>query len=153
MRAIFHEMIESRDLKELLRLGIKAMKYRIKTRRRERKQRPLCEAKTRKGTLCQAKVYWPQEWDAPAKRCRLHGGLSTGPTTAEGMERLAKSAKKSMERVWKERREGLRPMPKRKAALRPEEEFAGLTLEEIAALGEATMEVLKERINRGIDRL
>lgn len=147
MRAIFHEMIESRDLKELLRLGIKTMKYRVKVTRRERKQRPFCGAKTRKGTPCQAKVYWPHEWDAPAKRCRMHGGLSTGPTTPEGMERLTKAAKKTMERVWKERREGLRPMPKRRMALRPEEELAGLTREEIAALGEATMEVLKEKFS------
>lgn len=147
MRAIFHELIESKDIKELLRLGIKAMKYRIKVTRKERKQRPSCEAKTRKGTPCQAKVYWPSEWDAPAKRCRLHGGLSTGPTTAEGIERLAKSAKITMERVWKERREGLRPMPKRKAALRAEEELAGLSPEEITALGEATMEILKGKLS------
>ena len=149
MRAIFHELIESRDLKELLRLGVQAMKYRIKTTRRERKQRPLCGAKTRKGTPCQSKVYWPQEWDAPAKRCRLHGGLSTGPKTAEGLERLAKSAKKTMERVWRERREGTRPMPRKRKAERPELELAGLTPEEIAALGEATMEVLKEKFSIG----
>ena len=149
MRAVFHELIESHDLKELLRLGIKAMKYRIKTTRRERKQRPFCEAKTRKGTPCQAKVYWPHEWEAPAKRCRLHGGLSTGPTTVEGLERLAKSAKKTMERIWEERRAGLRPMPKRKAALRPEEEFAGFSQEEVAALGEATMEIMKEKFSLG----
>jgi len=39
-----------------------------------------CLAKTRRGSLCQA----------PAMRngrCRLHGGPSTGPRTAEGLER------------------------------------------------------------------
>lgn len=147
MRVIFHELIESRDLKELLRLGVQAMKHRIKVTRRERKERPLCGAKTRKGTPCSAKVYWPQEWDAPAKRCRLHGGLSTGPNTPEGRERLARSAKKTMERIWKERREGLRPMPKRKAAIPPEIELAGLSPEEITALGDATMEVIKEKFS------
>ena len=82
----------------------------------ERKHRPFCGAKTRKGAPCQAKVYWPYEWDAPAKKCRMHGGLSTGPTKAEGMERLAKSAKKNMKRVWRERREGTRPMPQMRKA-------------------------------------
>src|SRR5437016_2638814 len=42
---------------------------------------PRCGAKTRRGTTCQC----------PAMangRCRLHGGLSTGPKTAEGIERI-----------------------------------------------------------------
>jgi hypothetical protein len=41
---------------------------------------PRCDAKTRRGTKCQS----------PAMangRCRIHGGLSTGPKTAEGRER------------------------------------------------------------------
>jgi hypothetical protein len=41
---------------------------------------PRCGAKTRRGTACQC----------PAMRngrCRLHGGLSTGAKTAEGIER------------------------------------------------------------------
>jgi hypothetical protein len=41
---------------------------------------PRCGAKTRRGTPCRA----------PAMsngRCRLHGGKSTGPRTAEGLER------------------------------------------------------------------
>src|SRR5947209_123450 len=40
-----------------------------------------CGARTRRGTPCQC----------PAMRngrCRLHGGLSTGPKTAEGIERI-----------------------------------------------------------------
>jgi len=39
-----------------------------------------CGAKTRRGSVCQA----------PAMangRCRLHGGKSTGPRTADGLER------------------------------------------------------------------
>ena len=42
-----------------------------------------CYAKTRFGTACQK---------PPIKgksRCRLHGGLSTGPRTAEGKARIA----------------------------------------------------------------
>jgi hypothetical protein len=45
---------------------------------------PRCLAKTRRGTLCQC----------PAMkngRCKLHGGLSTGPKTAEGLERIRQS--------------------------------------------------------------
>jgi hypothetical protein len=41
---------------------------------------PRCGAKTRRATRCQC----------PAMkngRCRLHGGLSTGPRTPEGLER------------------------------------------------------------------
>ena len=41
-----------------------------------------CGAKTRRGTPCQMKA-------VPGKnRCRLHGGLSTGPKTAEGRQRI-----------------------------------------------------------------
>ena len=42
-----------------------------------------CKARTRKGTACQK---------PPLKgksRCRLHGGLSTGPKTPEGKARIA----------------------------------------------------------------
>jgi hypothetical protein len=46
-----------------------------------------CGAKTRRGTACQC----------PAMkngRCRLHGGLSTGPKTAEGIERTRRALTK-----------------------------------------------------------
>ena len=48
---------------------------------------PRCGAKTRAGKGCQG----------PAMsngRCRLHGGLSTGPKTAEGIERIRKALTK-----------------------------------------------------------
>jgi len=44
-------------------------------------QAPRCGARTRKGAPCRA----------PAMRngrCRMHGGCSTGPKTAAGLERL-----------------------------------------------------------------
>jgi hypothetical protein len=41
---------------------------------------PRCGAKTRQGGRCQAPAM-------PNGRCRLHGGKSTGPRTAEGLER------------------------------------------------------------------
>jgi hypothetical protein len=46
-----------------------------------------CGAKTRHGTACKC----------PAMtngRCRLHGGLSTGPKTAEGIERIRRALTK-----------------------------------------------------------
>ena len=48
---------------------------------------PRCGAKNRRGMPCQC----------PAMangRCRLHGGLSTGPKTAEGIERIQRALTK-----------------------------------------------------------
>lgn len=48
---------------------------------------PRCGAKNRRGTPCQC----------PAMtngRCRLHGGLSTGPKTAAGIESIRRSRTK-----------------------------------------------------------
>ena len=42
-----------------------------------------CGARTRKGTPCKAKAL-------PGKtRCKFHGGMSTGPKTAEGRQKIA----------------------------------------------------------------
>lgn len=47
------------------------------------KDRPSCGAKTRQAKPCSKKVI-------PGKRrCRFHGGLSTGPKTIEGRARIA----------------------------------------------------------------
>ena len=44
-----------------------------------------CGAKTRKGTKCRAKP-------VPGnRRCKFHGGMSTGPKTAEGRARIAEA--------------------------------------------------------------
>jgi len=42
---------------------------------------PRCGARTRNGTPCRCPAVRSK------KRCRLHGGLSTGPTTAAGLAR------------------------------------------------------------------
>ena len=42
-----------------------------------------CDAKTRSGSQCKKYALTGR------KRCRLHGGLSTGPRTAEGKARIA----------------------------------------------------------------
>lgn len=47
--------------------------------------RPICGAMTRQLFVCANRV-------VPGKlRCRFHGGLSTGPKTAEGKERIAQA--------------------------------------------------------------
>jgi hypothetical protein len=45
---------------------------------------PRCGARTRTGTPCKAPAM-------AAGRCRMHGGASTGPRTAEGLERIRKA--------------------------------------------------------------
>ena len=68
-----------------------------------------CGARTRRGTACQKPSIKGKT------RCRLHGGLSTGPKTAEGKARIAaahfKHARRSKRfvemraKIWKELRE------------------------------------------------
>jgi hypothetical protein len=43
---------------------------------------PRCGAKNRRGLPCQCPCVHGR------RRCRLHGGLSTGPRTPEGIERI-----------------------------------------------------------------
>ena len=58
-----------------------------------------CDAKTRTGNLCRK---YPI---AGKRRCRLHGGLSTGPKTAEGRARIAAAQVKHGRYVnWRARR-------------------------------------------------
>jgi hypothetical protein len=59
-----------------------------------------CGAKTRKGTPCANKPM-------ANLRCRLHGGLSRGPTTVAGRRRISEAQKKRWER-W---RSSNRPPP------------------------------------------
>lgn len=48
---------------------------------------PRCGAKTRAGTPCRSAAM-------KNGRCRMHGGASTGPRTAEGIERIRASRTK-----------------------------------------------------------
>lgn len=47
-----------------------------------------CSAKTRKGTPCKLKGLYKNG------RCKLHGGLSTGPKTPEGKEQARINGRK-----------------------------------------------------------
>lgn len=59
----------------------------------------ICGARTRKGTPCKAKALQGKT------RCRFHGGLSTGPKTPEGRERIAAAQRKRWAE-WRQSRSG-----------------------------------------------
>lgn len=48
---------------------------------------PPCAAKTRRGTPCARRAM-------TNGRCRLHGGLSTGPKTKDGIDRIRQAVTK-----------------------------------------------------------
>ncbi|CZJ13973.1 Uncharacterised protein [Legionella pneumophila] len=57
-----------------------------------RSGRGTCNAKTRKNTLCQAPPVWDNFSDnAINGRCKLHGGLSTGPKSEAGRQAIRES--------------------------------------------------------------
>jgi hypothetical protein len=59
---------------------------------RKKRERPRCGAKCRNGSLCNAPPVWNKNLDRAVNgRCRMHGGLSTGPKTEEGRQRIAES--------------------------------------------------------------
>jgi len=68
--------------------------------RRQQPQEPVrrtCGARTRRGTPCRA-------LGLANGRCRNHGGLSTGPRTAEGKAKAAEALRRYRERVKAARR-------------------------------------------------
>jgi hypothetical protein len=68
-------------------------------------ERPLCGARCRDGHACRAKAAWDGV-EPYNGRCRIHGGLSTGPRTQEGRDRLSAATKK----MWAEHREERRSL-------------------------------------------
>lgn len=78
-------------LDALLEAAITHELIRMKEREAQRRARlrVTCGAKTtRKGTACRNKS------EPGRKRCKFHGGRSTGPKTAEGRERIAEAQRK-----------------------------------------------------------
>jgi hypothetical protein len=53
-----------------------------------RRDLPACGAKTRAGGRCRVKAVRGK------KRCRFHGGLSTGPKTEAGRARIAEAQRR-----------------------------------------------------------
>ena len=76
---------------------------------RTKRERPRCGARCRDGTPCQAPPVWDSRLDRPVNgRCRMHGGLSTGPKTEEGRRRIAESNRARAARlVERGKREGV----------------------------------------------
>lgn len=89
----------------------------IKTKDTKQKDIKLCLAKTRSGAACQKHPI------AGKTRCRLHGGLSTGPKTTEGKAacvaahwkhgRRSKSFVAARKQVWLELRKVEKMMQRR----------------------------------------
>ena len=67
-----------------------------------KRDRPRCGARTRAGGTCKAPALPEKE------RCRMHGGLSTGPKTPEGKARTLAALKAGFQRWVAERRASAR---------------------------------------------
>ena len=66
--------------------------------RPSKEERPRCGARTRAGGRCQARALWhPGELAPRNGRCRMHGGLSTGPRTEEGRRRSVEAGARGRE--------------------------------------------------------
>ena len=72
-----------------------------------------CGAKTRKGKPCRAPA------KQPVGRCKVHGGVSTGPRTKEGLARLT-AARTTHGRFTKEKRAEARRRAKQGRQMRAE---------------------------------
>ena len=62
-------------------------------RSRAARRRQTCGAKTRKGSPCRLQS------EPGRRRCKYHGGMSTGPRTAEGKRRISDAQKKRWKRA------------------------------------------------------
>lgn len=75
--------------------------------RAPRARRPRCGARCRDGHPCEAAVVVQRtdEGVRYAARCRMHGGLSTGPRTPEGRRRALDALARGRARRWQHPRE------------------------------------------------
>ena len=71
-------------------------------RRSRRGAHPRCGARTRSGGRCRRHVTVDRWTKKHRKRCRLHGGLSTGPKFPDGKERSLAAANAGLAR-WREK--------------------------------------------------
>ena len=63
--------------------------------------RPQCGARCRDGHPCVAPAVWSTSTGAPRNgRCRMHGGLSTGPRTPDGRARVAAATRAANVARW-----------------------------------------------------
>jgi hypothetical protein len=81
-------------------------------------------------------------------RCRLHGGLSTGPKTKAGRERIAEAQRRRW-RAYRERRWAWALTPElRKRLLAREDARLCAALARAAALGERPIMVTKDQLDQ-----
>jgi hypothetical protein len=74
-----------------------------------KRERPRCGAKCRDGSGCNARPVWDRRLNRPVNdRCRMHGGLSTGPKTEEGRSRIAESNRNRARKAHNMRKRGKR---------------------------------------------
>ena len=94
-----------RDAEE--RLLILIMKLMTREPRREavppKQLRDRCGAKCRDGHACRAPVFKRPDGSL-ARRCRMHGGASTGPKTEEGKRRALAALHAGLLRRWARRK-------------------------------------------------
>lgn len=86
--------LEAGDFKRANRLGKKLVALHGSIPARPpRRERPRCTAIAKTtGRRCQMAAYWQPGDPAPRNgKCRIHGGMSTGPKTAEGRAAIAES--------------------------------------------------------------
>jgi len=71
-------------------------------------ERPLCGARCRskRWEPCAARVCVRPDGRGLARRCRMHGGLSTGARTPEGRARLREAGRRGAAERWRRWREG-----------------------------------------------
>lgn len=108
-RAAQREMVMAlprpRDAEE--RLLILIMKLMTREPRREavppKGLRDRCGAKCRDGHACRAPVFKRPDGTL-ARRCRMHGGASTGPKTEEGKRRALAALHAGLMRRWARRK-------------------------------------------------
>ncbi|KDB01859.1 hypothetical protein U879_20120 [Defluviimonas sp. 20V17] len=62
-------------------------------------RRVICGAKTRKGAPCRCKS------EPGKRRCKFHGGMSTGAKTPEGRERIREAQRRRWAK-WRAARQG-----------------------------------------------
>ena len=75
-----------------------------KPEHKRKKARPTCGARCRDGHACKAKAVVDSN-DSPINgRCRMHGGLSTGPKTEEGKARSREASRKRMLEFWRRKK-------------------------------------------------
>ena len=79
----------------LARTMLRTLDYRQPLDRVYKHELPLCGARCRDGHPCQAKAAWDEtRCYVRNGRCRLHGGLSTGPRTRAGKRRVGAAARR-----------------------------------------------------------